>query len=199
MAAKRPYIPPGTSHPQLRKIWEALSQVSSQTGTGAVADVDGDDINLDTSNFNGVLSGSDDNIQAALETVDDVTAGDIPTSTTNFNGHLSGLDNTVQKALDILDDHSHSQIIDGDTSITCDDTGGSEEIVGKVNGVTVFTADSAGVVSDGDVEALVINAKTKFQLNGTDGLSTTIDIPDTGGTTHHLTFTGGILTAYSTS
>lgn len=82
---------------------------------------------LNTSEFDGILSENDNNIQAAMETIDDHTHADIQadidnhiadttdahdasaikTGTSAFNGQLSSSDNTVQKALDTLDDHQH--------------------------------------------------------------------------------------------
>lgn len=49
------------------------------------------------------------------------------------------------------------------------------------------------IVGSGD-----ITAAASFQVGGDSGLDQNIDIPDGGGQTHHLTFKGGILTAYST-
>jgi len=71
-------------------------------------------VSVDTSTFNGILSGTDTDVQKALETLDSHThtvsndATAIATITTNFNGILSTSDTDVQKALETLDDHSHS-------------------------------------------------------------------------------------------
>ena len=64
-------------------------------------------IETDTSNFDGLLSGTDINVQFALDTLNDVSATVLPTDTINFDTILSALDDTIQKALDTLDDHTH--------------------------------------------------------------------------------------------
>lgn len=65
-------------------------------------------VSVVTTNFDGILSGSDSDVQTALETIDDLviagTASDISTNTAAFDGILSAADDTVQKALDTIDD-----------------------------------------------------------------------------------------------
>ena len=61
--------------------------------------------------FTGNLSSSDDDVQAALDTIDGLTLGGddqdasgVDTDTANFNNNLSSADTTVQAALETLDD-----------------------------------------------------------------------------------------------
>ena len=64
-------------------------------------------IRVDTSNFNGILSSADIDVQAALDTIDDGLVGSgVSLVTTNFDGILSATEDTVQKAMDILDDNA---------------------------------------------------------------------------------------------
>jgi len=44
-----------------------------------------------------------------------------------------------------------------------------------------------------------VRANTAFNVNGTDGINAIVAIVDRNGVTHTLTFTGGILTGYTTS
>jgi len=73
-----------------------------------------------TTNFDGKLSGNDDTVQKALETLDDHThqaseitglsASNTTTTTTGFSNLLSGTDTDVQKALNTLDDVALQEI-----------------------------------------------------------------------------------------
>ena len=105
----------------------------------SIADLEAVAIALDTSNFNGLLSATEDTTQKALDLLDDITLGAtdhgaltglsdddhtqyvlangsraLTVTTTNFNGILSGTENTLQKALDKLDDHT---VVEGWTDV----------------------------------------------------------------------------------
>jgi hypothetical protein len=70
----------------------------------------GDEVRLDTTNFDDILGALDDTVQEALDTLDDHghPGSDVTTVTTSFDAILSASDDTVQKALDTLDDHLHT-------------------------------------------------------------------------------------------
>lgn len=83
------------------KIDSSMYVAGASTGT---------DVTLTTSNFNGILSGSNTHVQSALETLDDHahTATQTSVVVTSFGGILSGSNTTVQSALETIDDHTHS-------------------------------------------------------------------------------------------
>lgn len=57
---------------------------------------------------------------------------------------------------------------------------------------------ASGLTADGDLYTTTkVRADVCFNCNGSDGVSQVVVIPDSAGFTHTLTFTGGILTAYS--
>ncbi|GIU69059.1 MAG: hypothetical protein KatS3mg002_0295 [Candidatus Woesearchaeota archaeon] len=155
------------------KIDNSESVVSVNNKVGVVV-LSANDIGTDTTNFNGILSGSDTNIQAALETLDDHThvfpndSTDISTITTNFDGILSASDTDVQKALDTLDDHTHTAadisvdatgfvgILSGtDTDIqtalaTLD--GHTHAFSTDATGITTITTNFNGILSASDTD-----------------------------------------------
>jgi hypothetical protein len=78
-------------------------------------------------------------------------------------------------------------------SIACD----------NVNDEMEITAGKVGIGTTGPHEKLEVNGKiranTAFNVNGTDGITQTINILDKNNVRHTLVLTGGILTSYSTS
>ncbi len=114
------YLAPDTSHPVPR--WTTsitANEIFANTAGGAMPSTIERVSNytpLNTSNFNGILSAQDNNLQAAMDRLDDhihargavPNASNINTSTGNFNGRLSAADINVQHALDTLDDHTHA-------------------------------------------------------------------------------------------
>jgi hypothetical protein len=78
-------------------------------------------------------------------------------------------------------------------SIMCDNANDEMEII----------AGKVGIGTTGPHEKLEVNGKvranTAFNVNGTDGITQVVNITDRNGTQHHLTFTGGILTSYTTT
>ena len=68
------------------------------------------DIGVDTSNFYGVLSGSDDNVQEVADTIDDVTTDSIPEGATNkyLNGHDFSGDVTGPYNATVVGNDSHT-------------------------------------------------------------------------------------------
>lgn len=108
---------------------------------------------LDTTNFNGVLSSADTTIQLAFDTIDNlqIAAGgvDISLDTTNFNGRLSASDTDVQTAMETIDNltSSGTTIADGEvayqewglTNLTNSPTGAGDTIATDtfINGVGV--------------------------------------------------------------
>lgn len=71
---------------------------------------DGDDITLDTTNFDGILGPGDTDVQTAMETIDDYSATgdavDITLDTTDFDGILGPGDTDVQTAMETIDDYT---------------------------------------------------------------------------------------------
>ena len=88
--------------------------VTADELTAALGLVSADEISVSTANFAGNLTASDDDVQAALDTLDDLsvggtddqTASEVDTDTSNFGTNLSSADTTVQAALETLDDLS---------------------------------------------------------------------------------------------
>jgi len=121
------YIHDGTSWEDLPSSHNHDDRYYTETEIGTTGGSAGSTLmGTDTTNFDGLLSGSDDTVQKALDTLDDHTHDDryytetelgatgasagstlIGTDTTNFDGLLSGTEDSVQEALDILDDHNH--------------------------------------------------------------------------------------------
>lgn len=65
----------------------------------------GEGVNLDTTNFDGLLSASETEVQAALDVLDDITASDISVGT--LDGNLVGVSGgTVEDAVQAVDDLS---------------------------------------------------------------------------------------------
>ena len=54
-------------------------------------------------NFDGLLSNTDIDVQAALDTLDETVAGDIPVDATGFTGNLATTDDDVQAVADKVD------------------------------------------------------------------------------------------------
>jgi hypothetical protein len=78
-------------------------------------------------------------------------------------------------------------------SIACDIENDEMEITaGKVGIGTTSPNEKLEVAGK-------IRANTAFNVNGTDGISQVVSILDRNGLHHNLTFTGGILTSYTTS
>lgn len=72
------------------------------------------DISTDTSNFNGVLSGTDNNVQKSLETIDDVclaNTGDTGTGNYTFKGIVKVGDNTMTNPTIIFDGQTDNPAI----------------------------------------------------------------------------------------
>lgn len=86
-----------TAIPTNGKVIEVRSILSTSTIEG-ITDA------LDTTNFNGILSATEDTIQKAFDKIDDIDVGSTTLVTTNFNGILSATEDTVQKAFDKIDD-----------------------------------------------------------------------------------------------
>jgi hypothetical protein len=92
--------------------WEKIDQTDQVTSVNnrqgdvvpQAGDYTGTLIGLDTTNFNNILSPTEDTVQKALDKLDDLSLNNSPLDTTNFNNILSPTENTVQKALDKLDD-----------------------------------------------------------------------------------------------
>ena len=111
-----------------------------------------------TANFDGNLSASDNDVQAALDTIDDLsvggggtddqTAAEVPVTTTNFDGNLSGTDDDVQAALETLDDLSVS--------------GGTGDITAVG---TAANSGLAGGADSGDVDLIMDVANLVGQTN----------------------------------
>lgn len=78
-------------------------------------------------------------------------------------------------------------------SIACDNANDEMEITAGQVGIGVSSPNEKLEVGG------KIRANTAFNVNGTDGISRTVSFLDQGGTRHTLTFTGGILTSYTTS
>ena len=78
-------------------------------------------IKTDVTNFDGLLSSADINVQLALDTLDNLSlAGSgISLDTTNFDGILSATEDNVQLAMDVLDDHNHASSV-ADYTVTGD-------------------------------------------------------------------------------
>jgi len=66
--------------------------------------ISGSDVALSTTNFDGILSATEDTTQKAFDLLDDIDGSDVALSTTNFDGILSATEDTTQKAFDLLDD-----------------------------------------------------------------------------------------------
>ena len=66
-------------------------------------------VQLDTTNFDKILSDLDSDLQHAMDTVDDHihAAEELTLDTTSFNNVLSSFDDEVQHAMDTIDDHTH--------------------------------------------------------------------------------------------
>ena len=78
-------------------------------------------------------------------------------------------------------------------SIACDNANNEMEITaGKVGIGTTTPHEKLEVEGK-------IRANTTFNVNGTDGITQTINILDKNNVRHTLVFTGGILTSYTTS
>lgn len=71
-------------------------------------------IELDTTNFDGILSPTDADLQVAMDTIDDHIhpAEDITVDVTSFGGTLGPTDDDVQHALETLDNLSHTDLQD---------------------------------------------------------------------------------------
>lgn len=79
-------------------------------------------VQLDTTNFDGILSELDADLQHAMDTVDDHfhAAVEITVDTTGFSGILGSSDDEVQAALNTLDAHTHPVGV-GDTTVVAVD------------------------------------------------------------------------------
>ncbi|MCP4651574.1 MAG: hypothetical protein GY853_16040 [PVC group bacterium] len=89
-------------------------------GNGA-NQVDSADMPTDTTNFDNLLSATQNTVQKALDILDDIAAGSLNVDTTNFDGILSVVEDTIQKALDVLDDISYYTQAQIDTALEAQD------------------------------------------------------------------------------
>jgi hypothetical protein len=78
-------------------------------------------------------------------------------------------------------------------SISCDNYNNEMEITAGKVGIGVTSPNEKLEVAG------KIRANTAFNVNGTDGITQTINILDKNNVRHTLVYTGGILTSYSTS
>jgi hypothetical protein len=76
--------------------------------------------------------------------------------------------------------------------ISCDNQNDEMEITAGKVGIGVTSPNEKLEVSG------KVRTNDKFNVNGTDGITQVVNITDRNGTQHHLTFTGGILTSYTT-
>jgi hypothetical protein len=74
-------------------------------------------VELDTTNFDKILSSSDSDLQVAMETIDDHIheAVEITVDTGSFSNLLGSTDDDVQHALDTIDDLTHADLPDAGT------------------------------------------------------------------------------------
>ena len=103
---------------------------------------DAEDILVDTSNFGGILSGADDDVQSALETIDGVTTTDVPEGN-NLYYTTERVDSDVQFLVD--SDYVAARVPSSTTS-----TSYEEYYYTSDSGQTVFTGlddDSRGTLS----------------------------------------------------
>ena len=94
-------------------VYEGLRiEVEASDIQGSTTDYQGTTLSakssVDTTDLDGLLSGTDDTVQDALETLDDVEAEDIPVDATGFvgNGVLQTGDINVQRALQSIHDNT---------------------------------------------------------------------------------------------
>ena len=66
--------------------------------------LDAGSVTADTTNFDGLLSSTDTDVQTALETLDEVGASEISVDVASFDGLLGDTDTDAQAALETLDD-----------------------------------------------------------------------------------------------
>ena len=136
-------------------------------------------VSVNANSFNGNLSNSDTDVQAALDTIDglsigsgggggtdDQTAREVPVIVTSFSTALGSGDTDVQAALDTLDAHGHSYSqIDGRLALSDDAPVNTGTTPSAGNSNTVSRSNHNHGISDSQTAALVPVDASGFSNN----------------------------------